>query len=136
MSRAIFASVTCGEVMCTPATPPRTITSASPKVAQQMPSAPAAIWRRAIASDLCVLACGRSAMPRPRACAAIAAILRSSASRSTTSAGVSSRARLPGWPMREALGPKFTGASFDYALRASLRLRGINNIPHPERSEA
>ena len=48
MRRAIFGSVTCGEVMWMPGMPPCTIASASPKVAQQMPSAPASTWRRAM----------------------------------------------------------------------------------------
>ena len=45
-----MGAVTSGEVMCTPGMPAAAITSASPSVAQQMPSAPAATWRRAIAS--------------------------------------------------------------------------------------
>src|SRR5665213_279213 len=89
-----------------PGMPPETMISASPSVAQLMPSAPAATWRSAMRTDLCVLACGLSATPAAFACAAIAAMLRSSASRSTTSAGVSSRARLPVSPIRRALGPR------------------------------
>src|SRR5258708_2473068 len=42
-----------------------------------------------MAGDLCVLACGRTRMPVARENSAIFAMLRSSASRSTTSAGVS-----------------------------------------------
>ena len=41
-------------------------TSASPSFAQQMPTAPRAICRRASSGDLWVLACGRSRMPLAR----------------------------------------------------------------------
>src|SRR6185437_8642744 len=105
MSRATLGGATCGEVICTPGTPPATITSASPSVAQQMPSAPAAACISAMRRDLCVLACGRSATPTARACSAMAARLRSSASRSISSAGVSSSARPPFRPISAVFGP-------------------------------
>ena len=44
-------------------TPAAAITSASPTLATQTPTAPAAIWRRAISGHLWVLACGRSFLP-------------------------------------------------------------------------
>ena len=56
------------------AIPPSAKTSASPIVATVRPTAPAAICRRAISTLLWVLACGRSATPRSRINAAIAAI--------------------------------------------------------------
>ena len=40
--------------------PPAASASASPSLAQHKPTAPASIWRRPIATDLWVLACGRS----------------------------------------------------------------------------
>ena len=70
-------------------TPPRTSASASPTFCTHWPTAPCAICRSAIAADLCVLACGRTRTPVARENSAIFAMLRSSASRSTTSAGVS-----------------------------------------------
>ena len=42
--------------------PPFDKTSASPNVAQHTPTAPAAIWRLAISTDLWVFACGLKAM--------------------------------------------------------------------------
>src|SRR5262249_28306910 len=54
--------------------------------------APSAICRNAIAVDLWVLAWGRTRTPAARANSAIFAILRSSASRSIISAGVSTSA--------------------------------------------
>src|SRR4051794_30458141 len=70
-------------------TPPRTKASASPTFCTHWPTAPCAIWRSAMAGDLCVLACGRTRTPVVRENSAIFAMLRSSASRSTISAGVS-----------------------------------------------
>ena len=70
-------------------TPPRTNASASPTFCTHCPTAPCAICRSAIAADLCVLACGRTRTPVERAKSAIFAMFRSSASRSTMSAGVS-----------------------------------------------
>ena len=68
---------------------PRSSASASSSLATVMPTAPAAIWRRAISTDLCVLKCGRRSTPRRRATAAISAMFASSRSRSTIRAGVS-----------------------------------------------
>ena len=63
--------------------------SASLVFCTQTPTAPAAICSRAIAAHLCILACGRRRTPCRRAKVAMAARLRSIASRSMTSAGVS-----------------------------------------------
>ena len=68
--------------------PAATSASASGTVAAQMPIAPAAICRWAIAGHLCVLACGRKPHFACRQWSAILAMLASKASRSTTSAGV------------------------------------------------
>ena len=87
-SRCDAGSPTTGEVISSPSIPSSASASASPSLAQQTPSAPAAICRRAMSALLWVLACGRSFSPAPAANAAIAAMLRSSASTSTTSAGV------------------------------------------------
>src|SRR5690606_1580852 len=62
--------------------------STSDTVAQAMPAAPAASCLLAISTDLCVLACGRSATPLLAASRAMAVMLRFMASISTTSAGV------------------------------------------------
>ena len=72
--------------------PPSASASASPSLAQHTPTAPAAIWRRAMSTLLCVLAWGRRATPARRANAAMAAMLRSNASTSTIRAGVLSAA--------------------------------------------
>ena len=87
---------TTGEVICRLAMSPAARASASPSLAQHRPTAPAAIWRFAISADLWVFACGRSAMPLARVKAAMDAMLRSSASRSTTRAGVARCAAPPG----------------------------------------
>src|SRR5262249_5433300 len=73
-------------------TPPRTSTSASPTFCTHWPTAPSAICRNAIAVDLWVLAWGRTRTAAARANSAIFAMLRSSASRSIISAGVSTSA--------------------------------------------
>jgi hypothetical protein len=52
ISRAIAGPVTTGEVSRTDPTPPAASASASPNLAQQTPTAPAAIWRRAISTLL------------------------------------------------------------------------------------
>src|SRR6266498_264319 len=70
-------------------TPPCTSASASPTFWQHCPTAPAAICFNAIDGHLCVFACGRSRTPRVRANSAILPRLRSNASWSTMSAGVS-----------------------------------------------
>ena len=63
--------------------------SASLVFCTQTPTAPAAICRRAMVAHLCIFACGRRRTPWLRANAAMVARLRSIASRSITSAGVS-----------------------------------------------
>ena len=63
--------------------------SASLSLAVQMPMAPAAICSFAMAAHLCVLACGRVAMPFRVSVACIFAMFCSILSRSTQSAGVS-----------------------------------------------
>ena len=63
MRRLILAGATMGEVMSSPSIPPAASASASPSVAQQMPSAPASSWRRAICTLLWVFAWGRTATP-------------------------------------------------------------------------
>ena len=63
MRRRTLAGATTGEVMSSPSIPPAASASASPSVAQQMPSAPASSWRRAICTLLCVFAWGRMATP-------------------------------------------------------------------------
>ena len=67
MRRAILAGATTGEVTSSPSIPPAASASASPSVAQQMPSAPASSWRFAICTLLWVLAWGRRATPRSAA---------------------------------------------------------------------
>src|SRR5262249_37563375 len=101
-----MAGVTTGEVISTPPMPLPAITSASPAVEQQMPAAPAAICRRAISIDLAPLLCGLSSIPAALVWAAMAAMLCSRASRSSSSAGVLSRARDPLTPTNFAFGPR------------------------------
>ena len=81
-------------------TPASLSASASPSLAQQTPTAPAAVCSRAIAAHLCVLACGRSVSPAAFANVAIAAMFRSSASTSMISAGVFRSRRDPWRPIR------------------------------------
>src|SRR5512141_1423492 len=69
--------------------PPSAMTSASPSVPTVMPVAPRSICSRARATDLCVLTCGRRAIPRAATASAIRRAFRSTMSRSITSAGVS-----------------------------------------------
>ena len=54
ISRVMACGVTTGEVMCSCPTPASASASASPSLAQQTPSAPALIWRRAMSADLWV----------------------------------------------------------------------------------
>src|SRR5689334_19222938 len=68
--------------------PARTISSASPKVAQVTPKAPAFTWRSAISTLLWVLACGRRQTPHLRAFSAIRSMFLSNALRSRIRAGV------------------------------------------------
>ena len=60
-SRSSFGAVTTEVNSITPGMPASAITSASASVAQQTPMPPAAIWRRAMSTDLWILATGRSA---------------------------------------------------------------------------
>jgi len=103
--RSIIAGVTTGEVISTPPIPLPAITSASPSVEQQMPAAPAAICRLAIAIDFAPFECGRSLIPIALVCAAMAVMLRSNASRSSSRLGVLNWLREPLTPMNFALGP-------------------------------
>ena len=105
ISRSIIGGVTTGEVISTPSIPPPAITSASPRVEQQMPTAPAAICRLPISIDLAPFECGRNFRPVALVCAAMAAMLRSSASRSSSRFGVLSSVREPLTPMNFAFGP-------------------------------
>ena len=92
-SRPRQLMVAIGEVIRMPRTRASASASASPMVAQEAPSAPAAIRRLAISGDLCDLACGRSDTPCRLAHAAIVAMFWSRMSRSTMSAGVSTSSR-------------------------------------------
>src|SRR5512143_103814 len=87
--RASLPAPTISLVTSTSRIPAATKASASPTFWQQTPAAPRSICSSAIAGHLCDLACGRSAMPEPWVAFAIRSRLRSNASRSTTSAGVS-----------------------------------------------
>ena len=73
----------------TSGTPPRTMTSASETFWQQTPTAPCAIWRKAMTGLLWVLAWARKRTPAVCVASAMRFKLRSKASRSTSSAGVS-----------------------------------------------
>src|SRR5262250_1704501 len=95
--RRIFSGPTTSVVMRMLRMPAAAITSASPTLAQQMPTAPAAIWRRAISGHLCVLEWGRSFLPADFTCAAILAMLRSKRSTSRSSAGVGISLRVMAW---------------------------------------
>ena len=64
-------------------------TCASLTFATQTPTDPVSSWMRATAGHLCVLACGRLAMPFRPTVRCIVAMFASKASRSTSSAGVS-----------------------------------------------
>ena len=68
--------------------PPSTITSASPSFWQVMPLAPAAACILASTGLLCVLMCGRLATPAASHSFCTRAMLRSTRSRSITTAGV------------------------------------------------
>mmetsp|Transcript_16794 Transcript_16794/g.52135 ORF Transcript_16794/g.52135 Transcript_16794/m.52135 type:complete len:213 (-) Transcript_16794:13-651(-) len=90
-TRASFAGWTISLEMKMSWTPPAAIASASPSFCTHTPMAPpSSISRRARAADLCSFACGRSSRLCFRAYSFIVAMLRSIASRSITSAGVSS----------------------------------------------
>src|SRR6266849_6977710 len=97
MSRPIFSGPTTSVVTRMLRMPEAAITSASPTLAQQMPTAPAAIWRRAISGHLCVFECGRSFLPTAFTCAAILAMFRSKRSRSSSRAGVGISVLVMAW---------------------------------------
>src|SRR6266849_412063 len=95
--RPIFSGPTTSVVTRILRMPEAAITSASPTLAQQMPTAPAAIWRRAISGHLCVFECGRSFLPTAFTWAAILVMFRSKRSRSSSSAGVGISDRVMAW---------------------------------------
>ena len=95
--RPIFSGPTTSVVMSMLRMPAAAITSASPTLAQQMPTAPAAIWRRAISGHLWVLECGRIFFPAVFTYAAILAMFRSKRSRSRRRAGVGISFRFMAW---------------------------------------
>src|SRR6266704_2484403 len=78
-----------GNAQVTSAKPARVKTSASTSVATDRPSAPCRACSRASSTHLCVLAWGRSRTPSRRARSAIRVTLRSTTSRWSSSAGVS-----------------------------------------------
>lgn len=82
--------------------PPSARALASPSLAQQKPTAPAASCSLAMSTLLWVLAWGRSLIPFSAAKLAMRAMLRSRAARSITSTGVLSASREPGTPIRAA----------------------------------
>ncbi len=94
-SAARFASLrapTTSLVTSTSAMPPARKGSASEVFCTQMPTAPAATWRRAISTHLWLLACGRTRTLRPATACIRRPTLASNRSRSTISAGVSTSA--------------------------------------------
>src|SRR6266542_3475762 len=90
--RATFSVPAISVVTSSGPIPASAMTSATPSFAQHIPIAPRSSWRRATSGDLCVFAWGRIALPVERENAAIRSRLRSKASRSMTSAGVSTSA--------------------------------------------
>src|SRR6185503_18143582 len=133
-SRPIFSAPTTSVVMRRFRMPAAAITSASPTLATQTPTAPAAICRRAISGHLWVLAWGRIFLPTAFTCAAIFCRLRSKRSRSRSSAGVGSSAlvmagriaRSP--PSRGARAPPSSG-SRDRTARCGRRDVGESGWP-------
>src|ERR1700730_4645883 len=97
MRRPIFSGPTTSVVTRILRMPETAITAAPPPLAQQMPTAPAAIWRRAISGHLCVFECGRSFLPTAFTWAAILAMFRSKRSRSSSSAGVGISVLVVAW---------------------------------------
>src|SRR5205807_9843937 len=89
IARRILLAVTFAVVIRIGSMPLAENTSASLTFAVQMPIDPPASWSFAIAGHLCDLACGRLATFIAAILERIAAMLRSNASRSTHSAGVS-----------------------------------------------
>ena len=88
-----------------PSRPAPAMTSTSRTVAQQRPTAPAAICFRAMSGDLCALTCGRSLPPCCFTSAAIAARFASNPARSTRSAGVEKSGASTGLPISSRFGP-------------------------------
>src|SRR5262245_29392127 len=124
--RAIFSGPTTSVVMRMLRMPAAAITSASPTLAQQMPTAPAAIWRRAISGHLCVFEWGRSFLPAAFTCAAILAMFRSKRSRSRRRAGV-------GISLRVMAGRAYHGSLYArrHNLSFALYLRGLARTDSP-----
>ncbi len=89
MRRAILIGPTIWLAIRMSVTPPSASTSASPSLAQVMPTAPAASCRRAMWTHLLDLKCGRRRTGASRKRSAILAMLRSSRARRSRSAGVS-----------------------------------------------
>jgi hypothetical protein len=93
--RAIFCAPTTSLLTRTSVIPPSTIASASDTFWQHRPTAPSAIWRLPTCGHLWVLACGRMRRRPPTAFFSVRRFF-SNASRSSTSAGVStSSSRCP-----------------------------------------
>src|SRR5215468_7408225 len=122
------------------ANPCRAKTSASPIVATVSPAAPWSSWRRATSADLWVLACGRSAIPRSRSRAAVAARFASMMSRSSTSAGVPNSATVTAGPSITAAAGR-AGSDVE-AERAKLLAAVLGDLvraprrqPHPVDAE-
>src|SRR5438552_4101283 len=88
-SRATLGAPTTSLLTSTSLMPPSTSASASATFWQHTPTAPCASCRLAISGHLCVLACGRTRTLRAFTESASVRRLRSKASSSTTSAGVS-----------------------------------------------
>ena len=89
IARRILNGVTLLVVISSRSIPCSKSASASLTFATQIPTEPVSSCRRAMAGVLCVLACGRLAMPLRSIVRCIVARFASSASRSTTSDGVS-----------------------------------------------
>ena len=90
--RFSFVAPTTSFAISTSGTPPSTIASASLTFWQHTPTAPRFIWRNAISGHLWLFACGRIAIFLPASEASMRSRLRSNASRSRISAGVSTSA--------------------------------------------
>src|SRR5260221_9999341 len=93
---------------------------------QHTPTAPNATWRRAISGHLCALAWARWRTVVPRSAAAMRSRLRSNASRSRTSAGVS--IALTASPGRAALQGLMAGLSIDLRSRELDNLRPLRRL--------
>ncbi len=101
MARRILKGVTLAVVMRTRSTPCSIIASASLTLAVQIPTAPSAICRAAIAGVLWVFTWGRNPIPFRRVVSRMRSKFASMASRSTQRAGVSSsHLEIASWPIR------------------------------------